>query len=339
MRLDEVMTRRYVIIGAGAIGGGIGALLARQGVPVVLVARGEHLEAMRREGIRLRTPEIDAAIPVTAVAGPEEIVLDENDVLVLATKTQQAEPALAAWADAPVGERTAGEALPILTALNGAAAEERALRWFSRVIGVCVWMPAVRMEPGEVIVRGASVGGIFPASRYPAVLTTDADRALVTGIEEDWAPSGLVLHPVEDVMPWKHRKLLGNLGNAVQALLGSGDEDIVRAAREEAAGIYASAGIPLNPESEENAMRDRLQVRPVPGEPAQMGGSTWQSLARGTGDSEVDYLSGEISALAHRIGRTAPINAGLARLTRRAARTGARPGDLSPADLRRELGL
>ena len=339
MRLDEDMTRRYVIIGAGAIGGGIGALLARQGTAVVLVARGEHLARMRRTGIRLRTPDVDTTVAVTAVAGPEEITLGEDDVLVLATKTQQAEAALAAWADAPVGERTAGQALPILTALNGAAAEERALRWFARVIGVCVWMPAVRLEPAEVIVRGAPVGGVFPAARYPAALTTDEDRALIAGIAADWAPAGLRVHPVEDVMPWKHRKLLGNLGNAVQALLGTGDGDVVRAAREEAAGIYEAAGIVLNPEAEEQAMRDLLQVRPVPGEPEEMGGSTWQSLARGTGDSEVDYLSGEIAALAHRMGRTAPINAGLARLTRRAARTGVRPGALSSAELRAQLGL
>jgi 2-dehydropantoate 2-reductase len=68
-----------------------------------------------------------------------------------------------------------------------------------------------------------------------------------------------------------------------------------------------------------------------------LGGSTWQSLARGTGDIETDYLNGEIVLLAHRIGTTAPINARLARLGRRAADTGARPGHLSPEALAGDL--
>jgi len=38
--------RRYVIIGAGAIGGAVGAVLARAGIPTVLVARGRHAEIL-----------------------------------------------------------------------------------------------------------------------------------------------------------------------------------------------------------------------------------------------------------------------------------------------------
>ncbi|HWT49872.1 MAG TPA: 2-dehydropantoate 2-reductase N-terminal domain-containing protein, partial [Mycobacterium sp.] len=44
--LEEALSardeHRYVIIGAGAIGGTVGAVLARVGLPTVLVARGRH---------------------------------------------------------------------------------------------------------------------------------------------------------------------------------------------------------------------------------------------------------------------------------------------------------
>ena len=47
---------RYIIIGAGAVGGTIGGCLALAGHEVVLTARGAHLDALRRHGLRLSTP-------------------------------------------------------------------------------------------------------------------------------------------------------------------------------------------------------------------------------------------------------------------------------------------
>jgi 2-dehydropantoate 2-reductase len=50
---------RIVIAGAGAIGGYIGARLARAGADVVLFARGPHLRAMQERGLRVRSPDGD----------------------------------------------------------------------------------------------------------------------------------------------------------------------------------------------------------------------------------------------------------------------------------------
>ena len=44
---------RFAVLGAGAIGAYLGAALARGGADVVLIARGAHLEAMRRNGVRV----------------------------------------------------------------------------------------------------------------------------------------------------------------------------------------------------------------------------------------------------------------------------------------------
>lgn len=333
--------RRYVIIGAGAIGGGIGGLLAAHDIATTLVARGEHLARMRRDGLRLRLPEATHTVPVEAIGGPDEIELTPDDVLVLATKTHQAEAALAAWADAPVGEQTAGSALPLLTALNGVRAESLALRWFARVFGVCVWMPAVMVTPGEVIVRAAPRRAVLHTARVPAELTDDRDRALLQAVAADWASAGLSVPLPADVMAWKYRKLLGNLANAVQALLGPVEdvEDIVAAVRAEAQEIYAASGVVMNAEAEEHEHRSAFSVQPVPGAPEVMGGSTWQSMTRGSGSTEVDFLNGEIVAMAHALGRSAPVNQALARLTRRASAEGWSPGELGVDDLRTALGL
>lgn len=330
-----------MIIGAGAIGSGVGGLLHEQGSAVVLVARGAHLEAMRTDGLLIRTPDGVVTGHPTVAGGPEDVALRSDDVLVLTTKTHQAPEALAAWADAPVHDGdgavvgTAGEVLPVLTALNGVASEEMALRWFARVYGVCVWMPAVMIAPGEIVVRCAPVRAILHAARYPAPVRTDEDVALLSAVAQEWGRAGIEVPLPDDVMPWKYRKLLGNLGNAVQALLGNGADGsgVTDAARAEAEALYELAGIETNSESSERESRERLRVGEVPGAPAQMGGSTWQSLQRGTGSAETDYLNGEIAAIAHRLGRRAPINETLARLVRAAVVEGVRPGAMTAAEL------
>src|SRR5271163_5107540 len=214
---------RYVIVGAGAIGGTVGALLTRAGIPTVLVARGRHAETLAAAGLTLRTPDGTFHTPVTAVSGAEHLRLTPRDVLVFTTKTQQLDVALQEWVDQPVHGAhgvvgTAGELLSVMTALNGVAAEEKALRYFRRVFGVCVWLPAVHLEPGEVIVRSWPVAGQFHIGRWPASLSTRDDAALLTALAEAWSPAGILVRIADDVGPWKYNKLLSNLGNAAGAL-------------------------------------------------------------------------------------------------------------------------
>jgi 2-dehydropantoate 2-reductase len=83
---------RYIVIGAGAIGGTIGGRLSAGGHEVVLVARGAHLDALRTRGLSLATPDGTSTLDIPAVGGPGELGLREDDVLLLATKTQDAEP-------------------------------------------------------------------------------------------------------------------------------------------------------------------------------------------------------------------------------------------------------
>jgi len=327
---------RYVIVGAGAIGGVLGARLAQAGGPhpPLLVARGEHGAVIARYGLRIRDPDADVRVRVEAVAGPDEVTLAEDDVLVLATKTPQVDEAMRQWVDAPVhsgGEivGTAGERLPVLLALNGVESERIATRYFDRVFGVCVWMPAVHLEPGEVIVRIAPRSGAFIVGRYGAD-ADERDRELLDTVTADWDAAGFDVHPVDDVMRWKHRKLLANLGNAVQALAGpSGGGGVSRRLRAEAEEVFRRAGVEWATESEEEAWRGGIfDDRPVPGTPDELGGSSWQSLRRGTGSIETDYLNGEIAALARRVGVEAPLNARVQRLARRASAEGAEAGSL-----------
>ena len=338
---------RYVIIGAGAIGGTVGAVLTRAGSPTVLVARGRHAEILAAVGITLRTPDGTFRTTVTTASRPQQVRLTRRDVLVFTTKTQQLDAALQEWVDQPVhGPRgvigTAGERLPAMTALNGVAAEEKALRYFRRVFGVCVWLPAVHLEPGEVIVRSWPVVGQFHIARWPASISTQADADLLTELVDAWSGAGIRVRTPGDVAPWKYNKLLSNLGNAVGALSADSADtgEVVAALRAEGENVLRHAGIEfVSFETSTAARADGPTIRPIPGWNAGPSNSTWQSLSRNTGDVETDFLNGEIVRLAHRHGITAPLNAAVARAARAAVQNGLGPSQYSAIQLAELLGI
>jgi 2-dehydropantoate 2-reductase len=262
--------------------------------------------------------------------------LTERDVLVFATKTQQVDAALVEWVDqpVPVPEGVIGiavELLPAMTALNGVAAEEKALRYFRRVFGICVWLPAVHLEPGEVIVRSWPVAGQFHIARWPASVSTQGDADLLTGLAGTWSAAGIRVHTPNDVAPWKYNKLLSNLGNAVGALSAEAADtsEVEAAVRSEGENVLRHAGIEfVSFETSTAARAHGPTMRPVPGWNGGPSNSTWQSLSRNTGNVETDFLNGEIVRIAHRHGITAPLNAALARAARAAVRNGLGPGQL-----------
>ena len=236
---------------------------------------------------------------------------------------------------------TAGELLPAMTALNGVAAEEKALRYFRRVCGVCVWLPAVHLEPGEVIVRSWPVVGQFHIARWPASISTQADAELLTALAKAWSAAGIVVSIPDDVAPWKYNKLVSNLGNAVGALSSDPADvsELVAAIRSEGENVLRHAGIEfVSFETSTAERKNGPTIRPVPGWNAGPSNSTWQSLSRNTGSVETDFLNGEIVRLANRHGITAPLNAALARAAREAARSGLGPRHYSAAQLAELLG-
>ena len=341
------MDRRYVIIGAGAIGGAVGAVLTRTDIPTVLVARGRHAETLASAGLTLMTPDGTHHTWVTAVSGAEQLRLTPDDVLVFTTKTQQLEVALQQWVDQPVHGPggvlgTAGDLLPALTALNGVAAEEKALRYFRRVFGVCVWLPAVHLEPGEVIVRSWPLLGQFHIGRWPAPLGTPADAQFLNGLAATWTAAGIRTSVVDDVAPWKYNKLLSNLANAAGALTADGADlsHVAAALRAEGEYVLRYAGIEfVSFEISTAARADGPTLRPVPGRNTGPSNSTWQSLSRNTGNVETDFFNGEIVRLAHRHGIEAPINAALARVARSTVRNGLGASPYSAAQLAELLGI
>ena len=327
---------RYIIIGAGAIGGTIGARLFSSGREVVLTARGEHLAALRSGGLRFATPDQAVTLPIPAVAGPDELTLRRDDVLIMSVKTQDATAVLDAWARQPVpGNQVAAQALPVFCALNGVASERMALRRFRHVYGVSVWLPATHLEPGSVASEGTPKSGLLPVGRYPA--GTDATAAQVAA---DLSASQFLSPVRADVMRLKYGKLLSNLSNAVQAMFGiEGGLDEVAAGlrqqvRAEGAAVLDAAGIDYaSPEEQAGLRGEQIQIATPAGLQARAGGSSWQSLRRGTGSIEADYLNGEIALLGRLHGVPTPVNELLQRLANEFARDRRPPGSITDGEV------
>ncbi|WP_018681953.1 ketopantoate reductase family protein [Actinokineospora enzanensis] len=317
---------RYVIIGAGAIGGSIGGRLHEGGHDVVLVARGAHAEAIRQDGLRLVTPQGPQRLPIPVVTGPEDIELRADDVLVLATKTQDTVAALDQWSHRPVAGGTASDKLPVVTAQNGVANERMALRRFRRVYGTCVILPSTYLTPGEVIAPCGPYTGLLIMGRYPA--GTDGP---VEEIASDLGTSHFLAPVVPDVMRWKYAKLLNNLANAVDAVCGEDSPVLRHRAITEGRAVLAAAGIDCAGHDEFAEMRGTNVV------PRNMDGgrrsSSWQSIVRGTGTVESDYLNGEIVLLGRTHGVPTPVNDTLLTAAHESVRLGRKPGELTVDDL------
>jgi 2-dehydropantoate 2-reductase len=330
------VTVRYIVIGAGAVGGTIGGCLFQAGHDVVLVARGAHLDALRADGLRLVTPMGTQELRIPAAAGPAELELRGGDVLILATKGQDTVGVLEQWAWQPVqgaGEAAAG-LLPVVCAQNGVANEGIALRRFRHVYGMCVWLPATHLQPGVVEAQGIPRAGLLPLGRYPSGTDDFTQR-----ISADLVASRFVAPAIDDVMRWKYGKLLSNVANAIEALCGpeARDSDDARELRQRARseGIEAlrAAGIShARPEEFDAARGGQVNVGEVDGA-ARSGGSSWQSLSRRTGTIEADFLNGEIALLGRIHGVPTPVNETLQRLANQAARAHEPPGSTSPADI------
>jgi 2-dehydropantoate 2-reductase len=163
---------RIVILGAGGIGSILAAFFARAGHDVTLIARGEHLQAVRERGVKVTgladfTAEVEAAEHASGAC----------DAFVLATKTPDTRTALTAVNDL--------RPKLSLSLQNGVAKDHVLAETFTPVVGATTMVGATRTAPGEVAytLDGATYMGAGAAE-----------------LAEAWNATGLQLTVVEDIL-------------------------------------------------------------------------------------------------------------------------------------------
>ena len=312
---------RVIIHGAGAVGSVIGGRIAQSGADVALVARPAHVEAISANGLLLRTGSGEEHVTVAAVSTISQLKPQTDDVVIITAKTQDT-PQMHAEL------RTWNPGAAIVCGTNGVDHERAALRLFDRVYGMVIQLPATFERPGEVTALCMPTNALLDVGCYPSGID---DTALELASILSAAPH-VLCEADPDIMVKKYGKILLNLGNAAEAACGMGGRgaDIVRAAQAEAKRVYEAADIryevadPL--EAARYKERTSTMAFSIPAGQTFLGGSTWQSLAKGATSLETDYFNGEIVLLGRLHGVATPANRFLQDLAISLLHSSAKPG-------------
>ena len=317
---------RIAILGAGAVGSALGASLSRAGEQVTIIGRPAHLDAIRREGLKVD----GRAGSSTARLATAESLEFRPDYAFLTVKSQDVLTALRANLDHL-------QDVPLVTFQNGVRSDDMAATLLPKphITSAVVSISATYLTHGAVTViypGSLVIGHPFPESSTPL----EPLRSLL-----DHAAHTTISHNIRGVH-WL--KLLFNLNNAFPALLNMSLHQTYRhppirslSARVIREGLRAvdAAGIRLESLPEVTVTLFRmlgilppplagmlilLRARRIQSEWPLLG-STLQSLRRGR-PTEIDYLNGEIVRLAEQVHTAAPLNSRLVELVHEVERTG-----------------
>jgi 2-dehydropantoate 2-reductase len=247
-------------VGAGAIGAYVGAALHRGGADVHLLARGEHLAAMRRDGVTVRSPRGDFRAFPPATSDPAEI--GPVDIVFLGLK---------AYSYASAGPLLA----PLLRPGTGVVAAQNGIPWwyFHGLPGPWAGRRVEAADPGgavsAVIPPEAAIGCVVYCSaeiEAPGVIRhVEGTRFSIgepdgsasprcTAFSAAMTAGGLKCPVVPDLRADIWLKLLGNVAfNPVSVLTRAtmgeiaahpGTRQLVLAMMREAAEIAAGLGSP-----------------------------------------------------------------------------------------------
>ena len=292
---------KTTIIGAGAMGGLFGGLLAEAGADVWLCdVWAEHVEAMTRSGLWIEREGVVRSIPVRAACDPAQIRPAEL-VLLFVKSTQTRSAAL-------VARELAEPRGLFLTLQNGLGNADAIAECVdpARVMAGTTAHGATLLGPGRI--RHAGVGptriGMWAggdpahARRVAAVLTA----------------AGIETEAVEDVRSVVWDKLLVNVGiNAITALTGirngqlldlEATRDLVRAAVEEAAAVATAAGLTVRQDAVEHVFQ---VAKATGGNRSSMGQDVDHKRP-----TEIGAINGAVVREGRRQGVETPVNRALA---------------------------
>lgn len=312
---------RLAVIGAGAIGGTVSALLARAGHDLQVVARGEQLDAVARDGFRLTggwgnfSARVDAVETLTAIP----------DLAFLATKAQDAAAALHANAPRLVG-------IPIVVVQNGleaiTTAQHAAPR--SEIVGGLALYAASYLSPGIIAVTATGptfLGGPVLPALYASKILGAVMPVRITDNFEGAQWTKLIVNHVNGLSAITGLSVQQVIADRrLRGIMTDTMREAVRVAR--ASGIEFASLQGLSPrllsvldrgpaslgQILPLLLKRRMGSRPNPG-------STLQSIRRGQ-PTEIDYLNGAVVQRGSRLGVPTPVSEQLVELVHEVERSG-----------------
>jgi 2-dehydropantoate 2-reductase len=284
---------RVVIVGAGAVGCYFGGMLARAGIPVILIGRAPHVDAIRKDGLFLQRKDfeeyvrVDASTDITAVR--------QGTIVLLCVKTIDTESAAAALAP------YVGPDAVVVSFQNGVDNAER----IQRAIGIpaipaVVYVACAMTGPGRVTHNGRGdivigprsvitdrISGLFNAAQIPCRVSQNIDGELWTKLLMNCA-----YNAVSAITHSQYRALKED--TEIQNVM----KELIR----EVVDVGTAAGVVL-PNAEQ-----MIEAATRLGESmADATSSTEQDLGRGR-PTEMDSLNGYIVRRGRELGVSTPVN-------------------------------
>ncbi|MGH7659808.1 MAG: ketopantoate reductase family protein [Vulcanimicrobiaceae bacterium] len=288
------MAKRIAVVGAGSVGSYFGGMLARAGVPVTLIGRQAHVDAIQRDGLFLDGVRIKEHIKVAASVHLASA--HDADVVLFCVKTLDTEHAAKAMAP-----HLSPNAL-VLSLQNGVDNVER-IRSATGIdaVSTVVYVGASIPQPGTVKHAGAGHLVVGDRPRRAEIETVAAmfERAEV--------PARISDHIEVELWTKFH---LNVAANAISALTGANYGRIAADARcwavmemltTEVIAVAAKHGVHL----EEKKLIDGIIMisKAIPDATS----STAQDIAKGR-PTEMDSLNGYVVKLANDAGIPVPVN-------------------------------
>ena len=282
---------KVAVMGAGAVGCYYGGMLARAGHEVVLIARPQHVEAIKRSGLRMQTTSFDEQVRLAASADPS--AMQGADVVLFCVKSTDTEAA-----GAQIRPYLSANAL-VLCLQNGVdnADRLRAVVPHHSVAAAVVYVATEMPGPGHVKHNGRGELVIEPSIGS-------------SGIAQALIAAGVPTEISDNVRGALWAKLILNCAyNAVSAItqlpygktaVGEGVQDLMRDVVTECMAVATAEGVTVAGDVSA-AVRKLFDTMP-----AQFS-STAQDLSRGK-RTEIDYLNGLIVQRGTALGVATPAN-------------------------------
>lgn len=291
-------TLKIAVMGAGSVGCYFGGMLARAGHPVTLIARPQHVAAIRRDGLWLDTRSFSEYVPVEASSEAEAI---RGAKLVLCC-VKSTDSEAAAQQMAPFIDHDA----VVLSLQNGVDNAARLQAVLGRPVAPAVVYVATEMAgPGHVRHHGRGDLVVAPGAMSPAM----ADLLVAAGVPIAYS---------DNVIGALWAKLILNCAyNALSAISlipygrlfhSAGVEAVMRDVVDECLAVAGAEGVSVAGDVWQNICDIAVSM------PAQLS-STAQDVARGK-PSEIDHLNGYILRRGEALGIAVPVNRTLHTLVR-----------------------
>jgi 2-dehydropantoate 2-reductase len=283
-------------MGAGGVGGCLGALLAKASNDMSLICRGEHLEAIRANGLKLVRPDGEFVVKVNATDNPAEI--GPVDLVLFTVNTYQNRHVITAL------KPLMGSDTSVITLQNGVESHEQ----LGAVLGPSHILPGAYWASSHVTSPGVVSEDVVAQISFGEVDDTESLRALdirkvfrEAGIETEISPDPLQVL-------WNKFIVLSALAGITSAartrpkeLLQFPDaRKMFCAAMEEALAVGLAKGIDL---SENLAQESLTYIDGLPDFQNSMHGDYENGRA-----TELDALSGAVIRLGKQIGVATPVH-------------------------------